>query len=161
MTWVEAAALPRLELGAESIEQNVSVCRRGCGCGCGCGGFFLVVVLSCARENHNPQNRSGEGAECTKFTAAGVCPRGAGAPGCGNPGGSAWTPNWLKFDNRCGLIAVRVPVVIYTTHVTTAADRRVGWGCRWLELGLGLRFRNPLKYFPLAIFHILPSIFIW
>ena len=52
-----------------------------------------------------PQDRSGEGAESTKFTAAGVCPRGPGAPaGCGNPGGSAWTPNWLKFDNRCGLL---------------------------------------------------------
>ncbi|CAN0395453.1 unnamed protein product, partial [Hapterophycus canaliculatus] len=46
------------------------------------------------------QNRSGEGAESTKFTSAGVCPRGAGAPGgCGNPGGSAWTKEWLKFDN--------------------------------------------------------------
>ena len=47
------------------------------------------------------QDRSGEGAEMTKFTAEGACPRGMGKPGVGKPGGSAWTENWLKFDNRC------------------------------------------------------------
>ncbi|CAM9575050.1 unnamed protein product [Scytosiphon promiscuus] len=60
-----------------------------------------IVALSGAHTLGRAQkNRSGEGAECTKFTAAGVCPRGSGAPaGCGNPGGSAWTKEWLKFDN--------------------------------------------------------------
>ncbi|CAB1113288.1 APX [Ectocarpus sp. CCAP 1310/34] len=59
-----------------------------------------IVALSGAHTLGRAQkDRSGEGAECTKFTAEGVCPRGAGAPGCGKPGGSAWTPNWLKFDN--------------------------------------------------------------
>eukprot|EP00752_Nemacystus_decipiens_P004231 g3865.t1 len=45
-------------------------------------------------------NREGHWSPCTKFTAAGVCPRGPGAPPTGgNPGGSSWTKNWLKFDN--------------------------------------------------------------
>ena len=34
-------------------------------------------------------NRSGFGKESTKYTKDGP----------GNPGGSSWTPEWLKFDN--------------------------------------------------------------
>ncbi|CAN0532327.1 unnamed protein product, partial [Scytosiphon promiscuus] len=45
-------------------------------------------------------DRSGEGAECTRITSEGMGPRGAGVSGVGTPGGSAWTKNWLKFDNR-------------------------------------------------------------
>ena len=36
----------------------------------------------------------------TKLTSEGCCPRGAGKSGVGMPGGSAWTENWLQFDNR-------------------------------------------------------------
>ncbi|CAN0129909.1 unnamed protein product [Ectocarpus sp. 13 AM-2016] len=45
-------------------------------------------------------NAEGDWSPCTKFTAAGVCPRGGDAPSKGNPGGSSWTRNWMKFDNR-------------------------------------------------------------
>ncbi|CAN0061877.1 unnamed protein product [Ectocarpus fasciculatus] len=45
-------------------------------------------------------NKEGDWSPCTKFTAAGVCPRGGGVPSKGTPGGSSWTRNWMKFDNR-------------------------------------------------------------
>lgn len=100
------------------------------------GGRCVLVVrprifYAPTTTNHNQrqrQDRSGEGAECTKFTAAGVCPRGAGAPpGCGNPGGSAWTPNWLKFDNRCGLrvrASVRVCACVFLIFAHPPLTRR-------------------------------------
>ncbi|CAN0264344.1 unnamed protein product [Pylaiella littoralis] len=60
-----------------------------------------IVALSGAHTLGRAQkDRSGEGAETSKFTEKGCCPRGEGAaPGVGIEGGSAWTPNWLKFDN--------------------------------------------------------------
>lgn len=59
-----------------------------------------IVALSGAHTiGRAKKDRSGEGAECTRITSEGVCPRGAGVAGVGTPGGSAWTQNWLKFDN--------------------------------------------------------------
>lgn len=57
----------------------------------------------------NPQDRSGEGAESTKFTSGDHVARGDGKAGYGRKGGSPWTEKWLKFDNRCGVrLALRV-----------------------------------------------------
>lgn len=47
------------------------------------------------------QDRSGEGAESTKFTSGDHVARGDGKSGYGRKGGSSWTEQWLKFDNRC------------------------------------------------------------
>eukprot|EP00904_Undaria_pinnatifida_P010878 jgi/Undpi1/6920/HiC_scaffold_21.g09395.m2 len=59
-----------------------------------------IVALSGAHTiGRAKKDRSGEGAEMTRITSAGMCPRGAGKPGVGHPGGSAWTENWLQFDN--------------------------------------------------------------
>ncbi|CAN0212291.1 unnamed protein product, partial [Ascophyllum nodosum] len=59
-----------------------------------------IVALSGAHTLGRAQKgRSGEGAEMTKLTSEGGCPRGAGKSGVGMPGGSAWTENWLQFDN--------------------------------------------------------------
>lgn len=46
------------------------------------------------------QDRSGEGAESTKFTTGDHVARGDGKAGYGRKGGSSWTEKWLKFDNR-------------------------------------------------------------
>ena len=46
------------------------------------------------------QDRSGEGAESTKFTSGDHVARGDGKAGYGRKGGSSWTEKWLKFDNR-------------------------------------------------------------
>ncbi|CAN0346385.1 unnamed protein product, partial [Ectocarpus sp. 6 AP-2014] len=43
-------------------------------------------------------NAEGDWSPCTKFTAAGVCPRGRRTKQ-GKPRGSSWTRNWMKFDN--------------------------------------------------------------
>ncbi|CAM9832630.1 unnamed protein product, partial [Scytosiphon promiscuus] len=48
------------------------------------------------------KDRSGEGAESTKFTTGDHVARGDGKAGYGRKGGSSWTEKWLKFDNRCG-----------------------------------------------------------
>lgn len=45
------------------------------------------------------QDRSGLGAESTKFTDGTHIARGDGKEGVGATGGSAWTEKWLKFDN--------------------------------------------------------------
>jgi len=45
------------------------------------------------------KNRSGTGAEITKFTQKDYIARGDNKPGIGSPGGSPWTEKWLKFDN--------------------------------------------------------------
>ncbi|CAN0231029.1 unnamed protein product, partial [Scytosiphon promiscuus] len=47
-------------------------------------------------------DRSGEGAESTKFTTGDHVARGDGKAGYGRKGGSSWTEKWLKFDNRYG-----------------------------------------------------------
>lgn len=46
------------------------------------------------------QDRSGEGAESTKFTSGDHVARADGKAGYGRKGGSSWTEKWLKFDNR-------------------------------------------------------------
>ncbi|CAM9629938.1 unnamed protein product [Ectocarpus sp. 6 AP-2014] len=45
------------------------------------------------------KDRSGEGAESTKFTSGDHVARGDGKAGYGRKGGSSWTEKWLKFDN--------------------------------------------------------------
>lgn len=45
------------------------------------------------------KDRSGLGAEQTKFTSGDAVARADGKPGIGKKGGSSWTPEWLKFDN--------------------------------------------------------------
>mmetsp|Transcript_21358 Transcript_21358/g.52638 ORF Transcript_21358/g.52638 Transcript_21358/m.52638 type:complete len:320 (+) Transcript_21358:2-961(+) len=45
------------------------------------------------------KDRSGLGAEKTKFTDGSAVARADGKPGIGKPGGSSWTEKWLKFDN--------------------------------------------------------------
>ncbi|CAN0535772.1 unnamed protein product, partial [Scytosiphon promiscuus] len=37
----------------------------------------------------------------TKFTSGDHVARGDGKSGYGRKGGSSWTEQWLKFDNRC------------------------------------------------------------
>jgi L-ascorbate peroxidase len=60
-----------------------------------------IVALSGAHTlGRAHKNRSGAGAETTKFTSGSVCPRHDNAPGFGScVGGSAWTEKWLTFDN--------------------------------------------------------------
>lgn len=60
-----------------------------------------IVALSGAHTiGRAHKDRSGLGAECTKFTAPSACPRHDGASGIGSTvGGSSWTEKWLKFDN--------------------------------------------------------------
>lgn len=80
-----------------------------------------IVALSGAHTlGRAHKNRSGAGAEATKFTSGSVCPRHDGAPGYGScvvsvrvprwmnlfsecdpfsQGGSSWTEKWLSFDN--------------------------------------------------------------
>ncbi len=48
---------------------------------------------------HRPQDRSGLGAEKTKFTQPDHIARGDGKKGIGKAGGQPWTEKWLKFDN--------------------------------------------------------------
>ena len=50
------------------------------------------------------QDRSGEGAESTKFTSGDHVARADGKAGYGRKGGSSWTEKWLKFDNRYVLL---------------------------------------------------------
>eukprot|EP00904_Undaria_pinnatifida_P010831 jgi/Undpi1/6879/HiC_scaffold_21.g09355.m1 len=45
------------------------------------------------------KDRSGEGAESTKFTSGDHVARADGKAGYGRKGGSSWTEKWLKFDN--------------------------------------------------------------
>lgn len=45
------------------------------------------------------KDRSGLGAESTKFTEPGHIARADGKPGIGKAGGQPWTEKWLKFDN--------------------------------------------------------------
>uniref|UniRef100_A0A7S2V2W5 Plant heme peroxidase family profile domain-containing protein n=1 Tax=Fibrocapsa japonica TaxID=94617 RepID=A0A7S2V2W5_9STRA len=45
------------------------------------------------------KDRSGFGAETTKYTDGSTVARGDGKEGIGAKGGSAWTEKWLKFDN--------------------------------------------------------------
>uniref|UniRef100_A0A6V2VS13 Plant heme peroxidase family profile domain-containing protein n=2 Tax=Heterosigma akashiwo TaxID=2829 RepID=A0A6V2VS13_HETAK len=45
------------------------------------------------------KDRSGFGAEKTKYTSGDHVARGDGKPGYGRQGGSSWTDKWLKFDN--------------------------------------------------------------
>jgi len=45
------------------------------------------------------KDRSGFGAESTKYTSGDFVARGDGKPGIGRKGGSSWTEKWLKFDN--------------------------------------------------------------
>jgi hypothetical protein len=52
------------------------------------------------------QDRSGLGAESTKYTTGDHVARGDGKSGYGRKGGQPWTERWLKFDNsyfRCGV----------------------------------------------------------
>lgn len=79
-----------------------------------------IVALSGAHTlGRAHKNRSGAGAEATKFTSGSVCPRHDGASGYGSctvwarliisaptnywqansQGGSSWTEKWLTFDN--------------------------------------------------------------
>ena len=52
-----------------------------------------IVALSGAHTVGRARpDRSGFGKESTKYTKEGP----------GAPGGSSWTAQWLKFDNRCG-----------------------------------------------------------
>ena len=54
-----------------------------------------IVALSGAHTlGRAKPTRSGFGKESTKYTAEGP----------GNPGGSSWTPEWLKFDNSYYLV---------------------------------------------------------
>jgi L-ascorbate peroxidase len=45
------------------------------------------------------KDRSGMGAEKTKYTSKDHVARADGKPGIGKEGGSSWTEKWLKFDN--------------------------------------------------------------
>jgi len=45
------------------------------------------------------KDRSGLGADKTKFTDGSATVRNDGKAGCGKAGGSSWTEKWLKFDN--------------------------------------------------------------
>mmetsp|Transcript_33285 Transcript_33285/g.43895 ORF Transcript_33285/g.43895 Transcript_33285/m.43895 type:complete len:331 (+) Transcript_33285:87-1079(+) len=45
------------------------------------------------------KDRSGFGAEQTKYTSGDHLARADGKPGYGRKGGSSWTEKWLKFDN--------------------------------------------------------------
>lgn len=60
-----------------------------------------IVALSGAHTlGRAHKNRSGMGAETTKFTEDSHVARADGKPGIGSTkGGSAWVPKWLKFDN--------------------------------------------------------------
>lgn len=60
-----------------------------------------IVALSGAHTlGRAHKDRSGAGVETTKFTSPEVVARPDGKPGIGETtGGSAWTSNWLTFDN--------------------------------------------------------------
>lgn len=59
-----------------------------------------IVALSGAHTfGRAYKDRSGLGAEKTKFTDGSTQLRAAGKEAKYNPGGSSWTQNWLVFDN--------------------------------------------------------------
>lgn len=60
-----------------------------------------IVALSGAHTfGRAYKDRSGEGAEKTKFTDGSVQIRADGSEAKYTPGGSSWTERWLVFDNR-------------------------------------------------------------
>ncbi|CAM9475481.1 unnamed protein product [Phaeothamnion confervicola] len=65
----------------------------------GLGDMEIVALSGAHTMGRAYKNRSGFGAEKTKFTSGDVIPRADGKAGYGNPGGSSWTEKWLAFDN--------------------------------------------------------------
>ena len=71
-----------------------------------------IVALSGAHTlGRAKKTRSGFGADVTKYTEKGP----------GKPGGSSWTPEWLKFDNSYFKVRLLVPGMLHGSGAYEAA----------------------------------------
>jgi L-ascorbate peroxidase len=65
----------------------------------GLGDMEIVALSGAHTLGRAWKDRSGLGADKTKFTDGTAIARKDGKPGIGKAGGSSWTEKWLAFDN--------------------------------------------------------------